>query len=219
MSKDIEIQPSIHEQQVNKLHKAVQVADRVTVEFGTGNLPLFASQNVTIFDQDNLYIGVNIDPKQHKRLADRIDNLHGFAILNEDIDTLPLPDGTIDTIFMGNVFGEPDSKYIMADFRYPDGYYRGNSNMESKVKTLHEAGRLLKPDGHLVILENTTPYRMSKGVMQRPSSDMTTILKNGGYKVVEAVDRRDDEWIELVSQFAEPAEWWSYASYLVVAKR
>ena len=57
----------VHEAQTAKLLEAVETAHSVTVEFGTGEYPLFeAVMGARTFDEDDLYIGVNIDSKQHK---------------------------------------------------------------------------------------------------------------------------------------------------------
>lgn len=209
------------ELQASKLHEAINSADYVTVEFGTGDMPLFDIQDTLTFDARNLYIGVNIDPKQHKFLAEKVKDIEGYALLsdkNEEgrIDKLTIPDNSVDTIFMANVFGEPDSQHIMQPFKDSDGLYKGNTNLTSKIETLHEARRILKEGGKIAILENNTPYNAG---FSGNYNSMTSLLEDAELQVIEAVNQKDGDWAELVSQFAKPAEWWSYSSYIVIAQK
>lgn len=216
-----ELQLSIHELQVTKLHEAIAAADHVTVEFGTGSMPLFEAEGGTSFNRDNLYVGINLDSKQHNYLASTIESVDGFAVLGETgmtggIDRLPIVDSSADTVFMANVFGEPDSPHIMEQFKDINGQYRGNSTIDAKVQTLEEARRLLKPGGRIVVLENNTPYM---GGFTGKYDSMVKLLEKAGLAVVDAVNQQDDDWVALVSQFAKPVAWWSYGSYLVVAQK
>lgn len=204
-----------------RLLEAMQNANIITVEFGTGDLPLFNAQNTVTYDSDNLYIGVNVDSKQHEYLASRVENIQGIAVLasfeDKVIEKLPVPDASVDLVFMANVLGEPESEYIMHDFKHGDGKYRGSSSIESKVQTLHESARILKDAGHLVVLENNTPY-MDWRNRKEPYSNTVELLKTAGLEIIEAIDQRDESWKEIVSQYATPTDWWSDHSYLVVAK-
>ena len=221
MQYSVEKQPDIHELQVSKLHEAIAAANHVTVEFGTGNMPLFESQNGQTFNAQNLYIGVNLDSKQHKHLADKIEDIDGFAVLSEkneegNINRLPIPDESVDTVFMANVFGEPDSEHIMEPFKHSDGLYKGNSDISSKTETLKEAQRLLKVGSKIVVLENNTPYEAG---LSGKYSSMVKLLEDNGFHIVDAINQKDEDWEELVSQFAKPVEWWSWGSYLVIAQK
>lgn len=221
MQHSVEKQPDIHEQQVSKIHEAITAADHVTVEFGTGNMPLFESQNGQTFNAQNLYIGVNLDTKQHKHLAEKIEDIDGFAVLSEkdeagNINQLPIHDESVDTVFMANVFGEPDSEHIMEPFKHSDGLYKGNSDITSKTETLKEAERLLKEGGRIVVLENNTPYE--SGISGKYDS-MVKLLEDNGFQIVDAINQKDDAWEQLVSQFAKPVEWWSWGSYMVIAEK
>ena len=221
MQQIVEKQPDIHELQITRLHEAMVQAEHVTVEFGTGDMPLFESQDAQAFNAQNLYIGVNIDSKQHKYLADRVESIDGFAVLGKksedgNIDSLPIPEKSVDTVFMANVFGEPDSEYIMEPFKHADGLYRGNSNIESKTATLEEAKRLLKDGGRIVVLENNTPY--GAGFSGNYDS-MVKILEGAGFHVAVAINQKSVDWGELVTPFAKPVEWWSYGSYIVIAQK
>lgn len=221
MQQLVEKQPDIHELQVSKLHEAIAQAEHVTVEFGTGDMPLFESQDAQTFNAKNLYVGVNIDSKQYKFLADKIEDISGFAVLSEknedgNIDQLPIPDESVDTIFMANVFGEPDSEYIMEPFKHADGLYKGNTDISSKTETIKEARRLLKEGGRIVILENNTPY--TAGLSGNYDS-MVNLLEEAGFHVVDAINQKNVDWEEMVSPFAKPVEWWSYGSYFVLAQK
>lgn len=217
----VEKPPDIHELQVSKLHEAILAASHVTVEFGTGDMPLFESQSQRSFNADNLYVGVNLDSKQHKHLAEKVEDIDGFAVLSEknesgSINRLPIPDESVDMVFMANVFGEPDSEHIMGQFKHADGLYKGNSDIKSKTETLNEANRLLKKDGRIVVLENNTPYRAG---FTGNYNSIVKLLENSGFHVVDAINQKDNSWKELAAQFAKPVEWWSDDSYLVVAQK
>ena len=221
MNSFIENLPATQELETPELHEAILSAQQVTVEFGTGDMPLFEIQDTHAFNTQNLYIGVNIDSKQHEFLAEKIKEVSGFAVLNEknkdgSIDRLPIADGSVDTVFMANVFGEPDSQLIMEPFKNSDGLYKGNTDISSKIETLNEAKRLLKQTGRIVILENNTPY---KGGLSGKYDSMIELLENGGFRIVDAVNQKDDGWVEIVAHFAKPEGWWSDGSYLVIAEK
>lgn len=221
MNQSPEIQPASLELQASKLYEAISSAEHVTVEFGTGDMPLFDIQDTHTFDARNLYVGINIDSKQHKFLTEKVRDIDGYALLSEknkegSIDKITIPDNSVDTVFMANVFGEPDSQHIMEPFKDSDGLYRGNTDLTSKIDTLHEAGRLLKEGGKVVILENNTPY---KAGFSGNYDSMMSLLEDEGLRVVDAVNQKDADWAELVTQFAKPAEWWSHSSYIVIAQK
>lgn len=132
------------------------------------------------------------------------------------MDQLPIPDKSVDMVFMANVFGEPDSEYIMEKFKHADGKYRGNSDINSKIETLTEASRMLKEGGRVVVLENNTPY--AAGFTGKYDS-MVKLPEDSGLHVVSAINQKDNGWEELVGQFAKPDEWWSYGSYIVIAQK
>lgn len=217
----VEKQPGTHELQVSKLHEAIDAASHVTVEFGTGDTPLFELQTEHSFNANNLYVGVNLDSKQHKHLAAKTEAINGFAVLSEKnehgtIDQLPIPNGSVDMVFMANVFGEPDSEHIMEQFKGIDGLYKGNSDIDSKTETLNVAKRLLKDGGRIVILENNTPYQAG---FSGDYDSMVQLLRDSGFDTITAINQKDEDWGELVTQFAKPVEWWSYGSYLVIAQK
>ncbi|HEX7484302.1 MAG TPA: hypothetical protein VF281_04055 [Candidatus Saccharimonadales bacterium] len=200
----------------------MQNADAVTVEFGTGDAPLFSAQDTVKYDSDNLYIGINVDSKQHDYLASRVDDIQGLAVLanfeDKVIEKLPIPNASVDLVFMANVLGEPESEYIMHDFKNAKGKYMGSSTIESKVQTLHESARILKDAGHLVILENNTPY-MTWPSRKEPYADTVKLLTTAGLEIVDAIDQSDEDWNDIVSQYASPNQGWSDLSYLIVAKK
>jgi ubiquinone/menaquinone biosynthesis C-methylase UbiE len=224
-SPQIEVMPRLESTQdkaeKDRLFEAMQNANTITVEFGTGDLPLFNAQDTVRYDSDNLYIGINVDSKQHDYLASRVENIQGIAVLasfeGKVIEKLPVADASVDVVFMANVLGEPESEYIMHDFKHGDGKYRGSSSIESKVRTLHESARILKDTGYLVVLENNTPY-MDWRSREEPYSNTVELLKVAGLEIIDAIDQRDESWNEVVGQYAKPTEGWSDYSYLVVAK-
>jgi hypothetical protein len=150
-----------------------------------------------------------------------VETIQGIAVLagfkDKVIERLPIPDASVDVVFMANVLGEPESEYIMHGFKHVNGKYKGSSSIESKVGTLHESARILKDTGYLVVLENNTPY-MDWRSQKEPYSNTVELLKAAGLEIIDAIDQRDESWKEIVSQYATPTDWWSDWSYLVVAK-
>ena len=213
-----------------KMRQAVRSADTVTVEFGTANTPLYLESPVE-FDDRNVYVGVNIDPAQHEFLRHNVEQVGGYASLAKidtegNVNTL-LPDESVDTVFMANVFGEPDDRNIGLRYMFPtdDERYAGHSSIEAKTRTLEESRRLLKPDGAIVILETNTPYigrsEHTFGEEPKPKySGMVRLLEESGYEVRAAIAIRDEGWADVVGQFATPSEWWDNRnSYMVIAEK
>lgn len=215
---------------VHRMRLAMAKADTVTVEFGTANSPLYQSSPID-FNEENLYVGVNIDPAQHAFLNTDVKKVDGFATVAKvdqagNVETL-LPDESSDIVFMANVFGEPNDENIGLGDTFPsdNNKYAGHSSLEAKAKTLEEARRVLKPDGRIVILETNTPFRNWKrrelGAKRQPVySGMVELLEDNGYEISEALAIGDEDWYEAIGQFAVPSEWWdNRSSYLVVAEK
>lgn len=211
--------------ETDQLLEAMRAAETVTVEFGTGTTPLFDVQDTVQYDANNLYVGVNVDPSQHALLAERIGEVDGYALLadfkGKSINLLPILDESVDRVFLGNVLGEPDSELIMEDFKDADGLYHGSSSLESKIRTLAEAVRLLKPSGELIILENNTPYikQLNRQAGDQAFTGTAEIVQSLGLEIVQAVDQKDTSWQKSVRDYGQPDGWWSYWSYLVIAKK
>jgi hypothetical protein len=207
----------LYEQQTDTLLAAIAVADSVTVEFGTGQEPLPYTQTAVTFDEHTLYIGVNRESKQHKYLADRIEDFQGFAVLSENGE-LPIPNGAVDRVYMANVFGEPDSSNVMRTFWGPDEKYHGHSSIDEKVQTLHKAHRLLRPGGEIAILETYTPYRDLK-IGREPYAAVAAHLQQAGFRVGTATDWRSPDWDEHVEPLSGSFQYGSWNSYLVKAHK
>ena len=199
-----------------KMRQAVRSADTVIVEFGTANTPLYLESPVE-FDDRNVYVGVNIDPAQHEFLRHDVERVGGYASLVKidkegNVNSL-LPDESADVVFMANVFGEPDDANIGLREMFPNDNdrYAGHSSVESKMSTLQEAKRVLKPGGKVVILETNTPYRgRVKHIFgEKPlpkSTGMVRLLEDSGYEVCAAIAIRDEGWADVVGQFTTPSE-------------
>lgn len=227
MSETTEHRSLSPEQIDDRLAEALRAASHVTVEFGTADTPLFKVGANDEYDRDNLYVGVNIDPLQHNHLQQHVDSVDGIALLgtldeDQKIERLPVPNESADMVFMGNVFGEPNDENIMYHFKGGDGTYHGHSSLDAKRSTLQEAKRIMKPDGHIVILENNTPYLGEQDKVRYSKeryTAMVNVLLEEGFTIDEALNNRSDEWNEVVSHFAQPNEWWSQSSYLVIASK
>jgi SAM-dependent methyltransferase len=204
------------------LDEAMQAAESLTVEFGPADTPLFETQTARAFNNRNLYVGVNIDPAQHRYLERKVSSIGGFAILAEiDLDgeiDFPIPEGSADMAYLANVLGEPDSPYIMPQFQNKEQKYKGHSDIDAKRRTLSKAISLLKPGGQLVILETNTPYNGSMdGGSHRDTA--TTLLKPDQFASIEEYRPKNPDWEEKAGAFTTPNDWWSYFSYLVIATK
>ncbi|HEX8227137.1 MAG TPA: hypothetical protein VF572_04700 [Candidatus Saccharimonadales bacterium] len=197
-------------------------AESVTVEFGTGDTPLFETQPNPGFDADHVYIGVNIDPLQHAFLERKVGHIAGHALLaspkKDSNPEIPIPDGSADMVYMANVFGEPDSRRVMPQFRDQAGDYHGHSDLDTKRRTLDTAVEILRPGGELVILETNTPL-IRDDRTDKKHLTASFLLEGAEVDIVTDITSSSAEWLESVSRFAEPEEMWGMWSYLVIARK
>ena len=224
MTETISLTPEMHDLQLEILRRAIERAHSVTLEVGTGAHSLERAPDGTPFDDENLYIGLNIDSRQHLVLADDLERRgSGFAVLNRRDELRPIdvfiPPNSVDTVVMANVFGEPDSKNTMHNFKDRQGVYRGHTDTNAKIQTLSEVLQALKPNGHLVVVETYTPY---KGSWKTDGAeDMVKIISDQGFKVEEIIRSTDVRWGEatsLVSKYTDD----SYVTgreYMIVASK
>ncbi len=118
---------------------------KVFLEIGARNMPapFFGKRKI---GKNETYIDVDIDKESlasAKNLLDRHSKATGEGhhyFIRADAKNLPLADGSVDEIFMGNVLG--DEMHI---------------EWSARKKFIAEAGRALAKGGYLVILEAYTP--------------------------------------------------------------
>lgn len=213
---------------VEQLQQAIEVADRTVLEFGTGKWPLFREPG-TLYDPEDLYIGVNIDSRQHKHLAEMIErrDLRAYALQGYleagTLDQLPIPENAIDRIVMSNVLGEPNSHHIMHEFKDSERVYRGHSDTQAKLTTLQEAYRLVRPGGSLVVIETITPYNRFTQYDDE-NIPVVELLHTAGFADVTLYNARSEGWADIVGQFVHlndprDADNFTLGSYLVEATK
>lgn len=159
---------------VARLQEAIERAQHVTLEIGTGLYPL-PSLPGNKYDEHNLYIGWNIAPYSHRALMREYVNEHRFAVYTPLIDSKTvlemIPAESIDTAVMANVFGEP----------YIDHRFRNTSKTGDKLDTLDIARDLLIPHGEIVIIETITP---ELAIPFRTRNHATKTLEAAGFTEV-----------------------------------
>jgi len=210
--------PDSLEQLPNGLTEAIAAADTITVEIGTSRWPLFETQKQGGINENNLYIGINIDPAQHASLQSKLRAIHGFALYDLPSQKSPLPDNVADLVYLSNVFGEPDQGPSVAYTEYDGEADHDDSALtfDDKSLTLDKAWHMLKPTGQLVVLETITPYNDDKmsGVQA-----MTKLLENHGYSITESISWADQDWSERVAAYDNPQHISNWGAYMVVAAK
>ncbi|MHB8871377.1 MAG: class I SAM-dependent methyltransferase [Candidatus Doudnabacteria bacterium] len=123
---------------------------------------------------DEMYVGVDI--RQHLNNSRYPDNFH---FVEADGKDLPIADGSIDEVYVGNLFGEP------------------SQGQKSKLEILPELKRILSDNGEVVLAETLTPKATPFSLDELPS-----ILDKYGFEVVDLVTQDDEEkWKREISQY------------------
>ena len=108
--------------------------------------------------------------------------------------TTPLPDATVDEVFIGNVFGDP---------------HVGESELRTQV-LLQEALRIVSDTGVVIIRETLTPFRTAKH-LEPIVDEQATILSR--------ITPRDDTWDELEDAFSNERAHTLGSYYLFIARQ
>lgn len=199
MSEPVGFHPEIDRRA--ELHEAIKRADHVVLEVGPGPYPYLDGQFDT-HGQRSVYIGWNIDPRQHKILTDEYADHNKFALLAKPPGhTGPEPSineflepGTIDEVIFANVLGEPDSGL---NFRgrpalNPSGEdYRGSSPIASRFASLEAAADFLKPGGTLTVIETVTPAHEFPDFEVKPAA--IKLLEQHGLEIMYSLEKRNPE--------------------------
>lgn len=178
-----------------ELQEAIAATRHAVLEMGTGPRPALHAFRERYGD-NHVYVGWNIDPRQHKNLAETLDtsdkhntyavhtNEH-FVDGGTNIEEFILP-GTLDEVLVSNVFGEPNShhNYRGHPILNSEGDdYMGGTDFGSKKASLMAVTRLLKPGGALNVVESISPE------FAPPLEDMKAVLEQAGLKVMYALDQ------------------------------
>lgn len=228
MSREI-LHPEIDRR--HELHEALERAEQVVLEVGPGSQPYldgpYGSQ-----PRDSVYIGWNIDPRQHKLLVDTYEGPSRFAVLAKPpdhegpeptIDEFIQPD-SIDTIIFANILGERDtSRHFKKESRLnPSGDdYRGATPLQSRLASLEAAVSFLKPLGTITVIETMTPTHDFPDREIRPEA--LRFLQSHGLEVVASLEARKPDDVErLVAELHDYGKEPSTSdkrSYLVRAQK
>ncbi len=123
---------------------------------------------------DEMYVGVDI--KQH------LDNSHypnNFHFVEADGRDLPIADGSIDEVYVGNLFGEP------------------SRDQSLKLELLPELKRILSENGQVVVAETLTPKAATFSLDELPA-----LLDKQGFEIIDLVTQDDEEkWKKEIAQY------------------
>lgn len=154
------------------------------------------------FSENDIYIGLDIDKENIKAAKSAAKSIiesgnrpavKNYMFMAADMRRLPLSDGSVDELFLGNVLGD-------------SSIWTGNKN-----KLFKEIKRVLKYDGSVIIKETYTPFELE---------ELDKLLKTYNFQIIRSVIPGDKEWDEEVQKYnrIEKENPYRY-SYIVYAKQ
>ena len=201
---------------IPNLHEAIAGSRHVFLEVGTGVNPV-PIERATLVGLGGIYIGWNIDSRQHYRLWFEELRMgsrpHCWAVYqplgpanyrsslsdNIGIESV-IPPSSIDEIFIGNIVGEPHSIYNFPKNKILNrsgNEYRGSTPGYRKEQLLRSVYDILKPGGIITVLETETPSFQTDG---RPSGE--ALVEQLGYGAVSVVSYYDDDFGSMLAQYS-----------------
>ncbi len=209
---------NVAEQEISAAEKKPQ---RVFVDFGAGRHPV-AGADWEKFRDNYTYVAIDYDPEELK--FGKNDLLEKIGYIPENVlfvqsngKNIPLQSNSVDEIYFGNVFGEPFRK----EFKK-----KKEPELISERKTIidirnfvSEAGRILKDNGLIVILETYTPTDSSE-------NDLKKTLESAGFVIEKRIGAEDPgfvtEWRKYDSfheHFSRKGEGIGGESYILYARK
>ena len=221
--------------------------EKVFVEIGFGLDPAFLTS--TAMDDsrkeyftDTTYIGVDAD---HRTIAygksatryNQTDHLLSIGFNGGEISELPIPDDSVDEVYLANVFAgtqtmqdliaardfkllewgieleetqDPTRKHLLTKMLYPA--YKDDPNMPLSIllANMADVKRILKPDGQLTIVENNTPMDLDI---------LLFLLDDLGFEVECVVKQTDDDWRKIDRTYhIQEGEIVDQEPYAIIAK-
>jgi ubiquinone/menaquinone biosynthesis C-methylase UbiE len=190
-----------------KIGKALEKENlkKVFVEIGTSYSPITVRGN-RVFGKDELYIGLDIDPRNIENAKKATENIGGQEnknFITADASSLPLTDGSAQEIFIGNVFGDP---------RIP---------LTTKEKFLSEAKRVLSEEGKIIILETTTPanFLELKTILNKEGFKLEKVIRPDVGHKIDGYKKEDLEWEQSVAPFKIKMTNYSSSHFLLYVKK
>ena len=157
-----------------------KIPKKVFVEVGTNSIPVPFIGNKNF--ENEIYIGIDlehensIDAKKVTKIIGEkhADNVH---FINADAESLPISSDSVDELYFGNVFGDPQIKSKILE------------------KFLEEATRVLRVGGKVSIKETNTPAKIEKVVdmLERHGFEMERRLTPSSQDWQDGV--RDYDWV------------------------
>ncbi len=177
---------------VARLQEAIEHARHVTLEIGTGLLPLPDLEGKRRIGEEGLYIGWNVEPYAHEDLIDHVINKNRFAVYTglderESITEL-IPPGSVNEVVIANVLGEVHY--------YPE--HTGKQVLLDKLTTLALSSKLLEKGGQLTVIETVSP-RCAEQLKDKSTAAET--LKPLGFEHVTFLPKTDPEFTPTLHQY------------------
>ncbi len=157
--------------EINQFQDAILGAQHVTFEIGTGLNPLPRNLGPHHFDEGNVYVGWNIDSRQHRYYTERLMGNGCLAVhvpIEESERLLDIvPSNSVDEAVAINVLGErPGLEHYLGTKINPSTgqlpKYLGATPLTQKFESLRLARELIKPGGQIVLIETYTPWNGSQ---------------------------------------------------------
>ena len=102
-----------------------------------------------------------------------------FYFVEADGRNLPIADGSVDEVYIGNLFGEPAR------------------NQNAKLEIFLELKMIISENGQVVVVETLTPKATPFSLDELPA-----LLDQNGFEIVDLVTQDDEEkWKKEIAQY------------------
>jgi ubiquinone/menaquinone biosynthesis C-methylase UbiE len=169
----------------------------IFLEIGAGFLPVPA-WGERRFSENETYVAADIDIKNTQASKLALGSEGGDKVMVTDARHLPFPDGSVATMFFGNILGGNKGLTMEQSERLRSEGLNSllkkfaPKNTEEQTAILKEARRVLKEGGTLIISENNTPV---------PLDAMRRLLAESGFAVERQVLASDEGYLQEIKLY------------------
>ncbi len=197
--------------EVTRFQEAIEAAEEVTLEVGTGlGRPMLMTDSVNNFDEDNVYVAWNIDPRSHRHMNEKHIGPSRYAVYtalhDRDLIHELIPEEKVSRVLVANVFGEPETSASIQP---------RVSKFDSKIETLLHARELMRPGAELTIIETISPSYA--GDFYDPDK-ARELLEGLGFKGI-AYHKRHDKDFKAEYIKAGQADYLESDSFAITARK